>query len=146
MDSAPLGLILFVAGEPDTGAPSIRRGTMSLTNRMIGMSAAPSLEAIPPPGPSPAMSGGQSLPSGRPPWRLPPEQIHCVNTVVKVAKKEGCAVTVIDVDTPGDQEYLVTRWVGADPIFPLLVRADGSKLMGIENFTARMIRQFIRGR
>jgi hypothetical protein len=119
---------------------------MRLTDRMIGMSAARSWNTVPPPGPSSAGEDAQSLSSGGPPWRLPPEQIHCVNTVLKVAKREGTTVTVVDVDRAGDQQYLVSRWVGEDQIFPLLVRADGSKLVGIENFTARMIRHFIRGR
>ena len=144
--ATPLGLILFVAGEPDPGIPSIRDTRVHLVDRMIGMSAAGNFSTVPPPGPGPSTRDEQSLPPGEPPWRLPPEQIHCVNTVLEMAKREGSTVTVVDVDRAGDRQHLVDRWVEEDQVIPLLVRADGSKLGGIENFTPRKVRWFIRKR
>ena len=142
---APFGLILFVAGEPDPGIPSVRDSTVHLTDRLIGVYPPLGRRMKPSPGTSIAADDAQPLPSGEPPWRLPPEQIHCVNTVFEMANLEGATLTVIDVDRAGERQYLVDRWFAENQLIPLLVRADGSKLDGIENFTPRKVRQFIRG-
>ena len=141
----PFGLILFVAGEPDPGIPTIRDTTVHFIDRLIGVYPPLDRSTMRPSDPS-SRDDAQSLPSGEPPWRLPPEQIHCVNTVLEMANLERTTVTVIDADRAGDHQYLVDRWVGENQVIPLLVRADGAKLGGIENFTPRKIRQFIRGR
>ena len=142
----PHNLILFVAGEPDPGLPSIRDTVVHFTDRLIGVYPPRDRTAGTSPGPSPATHDEEPLPSGEPPWRLPPEEIHCVNLVLEMANLEASTVLVVDVDRAGDHQYLVDRWVGADQVTPLLVRSDGSVLDGIENFTPGKVRQFIRGR
>jgi hypothetical protein len=136
-------LVLFVAGEPDSGAPSPRDVTISMSSRILG-SVVP-LAAVTDSGLRRSGSAGsEGSPSPRT-WRLPPQQIHCVNAVLDIARREGRTVTVIDVDHAAARQHLVDRWVGPDDVVPLLVRPDGARLEGLENFGGRTLRRFIRG-
>lgn len=76
-------------------------------------------------------------------WRLPAGQIHCLEMLAKVAGPSGPAVRVIDVNRPGDDRDLVTRWVGSGDVLPVAVREDGSRLVGEEAFTPAGLRTFL---
>jgi hypothetical protein len=138
-------LILFVGGEPDPGIPSIRDSTVRFSTRVLAGIFPIPVAKLAFVGRSTKSPGSASPPSGELPWRLPSEQIHCVNTVVEVAYREGKTVTLVDTAHPAGRRALVDRWVGSDRVLPVLVRSDGALLEGIEKFGARRVRQFIRG-
>jgi len=90
--------------------------------------------------------GERSDPSAGRSWHLPPEQVDCINLVLQLARREGRDVTIVDVDRAEGRQDLIDRWVGADDSLPILVRPDGARLKGIEQFVPRKVRQFIRAR
>ncbi|MGI0129399.1 MAG: hypothetical protein ACREDE_01560 [Thermoplasmata archaeon] len=143
--AARVDLLLFVAGEPDPGIPSPRDVTLSMGARIWGSLVPVGL--VTKPGTGPLYSAESALPPPSKPvaWRLPPQQIHCMQAVLDAARREGRTVTVVDVDRSAGRRDLVDRWVGSDDVLPLLVRPDGSRLEGLENFSPRKLRQFIHG-
>ena len=84
-------------------------------------------------------------PTEGPPWHLPRPVIRYVNLVLESADRQGRTVTVVDVDRPEGRQDLVERWVGPADVMPILVRPDGARLSGIEQFTAPKVRKFLRG-
>lgn len=82
----------------------------------------------------------------RRPWHLPPQQVACIDVVLDAAERERRTVLVIDVNRPEDHQELVDRWVMPNDVMPLLVRPDGRRLDGEENFVPHRVRQFITGR
>ncbi len=90
-------------------------------------------------------SSNPSPPPEGPPWHLPRQEIPCVNLVLEMAHREGRIVTLVDANRAGEQQDLVHRWVGPDDVLPLLVRPDGGRLEGPENFVPQKVRQFISG-
>jgi hypothetical protein len=135
-------LILFVAGEPFSGQDPMRDVQISIVRRTVNV-----------------MTGGSWLDNAdhRPrsrddpptrlgderPWHLPPQQILCANLVLKTAQLRRRSVAVVDANRPAGFEDLVQRWVGPNDVLPLLVRPDGARLEGVEDFTSRKVRQFI---
>jgi|HubBroStandDraft_1064217.scaffolds.fasta_scaffold14723_6 hypothetical protein len=143
-ERGPIDLIMFIAGEPDSGRPSLRQSTVSSLARAVGAAVPLGLVMKSSQGPT-TVSGtspSQSYRGTR--WHLPPEQVHCINTVLEVAEQEDRKVAVVDVDRSDGRQDLVARWVGPDDVLPLLVRPDGARLQGIENFSPRTVRRFVR--
>jgi hypothetical protein len=142
----PNDLVMFVAGEPDSGRPSLRQSTVSGLTRAVGAVVPLGVVMKSPQGP-PTDSGTVPSQSSRGTrWHLPPEQVHCINTVLEVAEQEDRQVAIVDVDRSDGRPDLVARWVGPDDVLPLLVRPDGARLQGIENFSPRTVRRFVRRR
>lgn len=139
-------LLLFVAGEPDTGPPSLRDSTIPSSVRLIGSIVPLGLVMKAAKPTSTDSEQGRFERSEHPAWHLPPAQIHCVNTVFEIAEEEKRELTVVDVDRPKGRQDLVARWVGPDNVLPLLVRPDGARVEGVENFAPERVRRFIRGR
>lgn len=138
-------LILFVAGEPDSGVGDLRGSGASLLFRWSGM-LVPGVGRLGPGGaPSPTSEPGESPPSEARPWHLPPQQTLCLNLVLELADELEREVTVVDMNQPGGQQALVKRWVGSADVVPILVRPDGARLSGLEQFTASTLRKFILG-
>lgn len=138
-------LILFVAGEPDSGVGDLRASSSGLLSRWSGMLLPGGGRLGPGGGPSPAPEAGESPVSEPHPWHLPPQQTLCVNLVLEVAHELEREVTVVDVDQPEGRQDLVKRWVGPADVVPVLVRPDGARLSGLEKFTVPKLRKFIRG-
>lgn len=88
--------------------------------------------------PPTASSGDQQ------PWRIPPDQMTCLNLVHEVAQRYHREVLLVDVNRAGDEQPLVDQYVGPNDALPLLVRSDGARLDGEENFTPAKVRQFLR--
>jgi len=76
---------------------------------------------------------------------LPRPQLHCMNTVLRIARRVGRTVTVVDVERAAGRQELVDRWVHARDALPLLVRPDGRRLSGLDGFLPEVVRQFIVG-
>lgn len=137
-------LLLFVAGEPDSGVGSTRDVQTSIAGRLAGSFLGGWVL-----GPSEAKSSASGdsqapLPDGQP-WHLPPQQVQATDMVLDVARSKGRTVTIVDVNRPAGNQSLVDRWVGPDGVLPLLVRSDGARLEGIEKFAPRKVRDFVDG-
>src|SRR5208282_3026276 len=139
-------LMFFVAGEPDSGAHSVRLGGVGLLLRWTSM-IVPGAGRLGPGGAAPPGTQFEQTPlSDQRAWHLPAQQLICANMVLDAAEHAGRAVTIIDVDRPGDQQSLVERWFGPQDVIPILVRPDGNRIMGVENFSPERVRRFIQGR
>lgn len=137
-------LFLFVAGEPDTGINSTRDVESSVARRVAGALGG-RLWLRSPGGTSQLTDDARVSLADERPWHLPPQQIHCVNMVFEIAQGKGRRVTLVDVNRAAGHQDLVDRWVGPDGVLPLLVRLDGTRLEGIEEFVPRKIRRLISG-
>jgi len=138
------GLLLFIAGVP--GEADELELQSALVRWFLGTNAEVRLEewrrdrhrrAT-----DVATTGGPTLPEEEA-WHLPREMGAAVDIVCESASRVGEHVTLVDVNRPGVYRDLVRRWVREDDVFPLLVRADGTRLEGMENFTAHKIRAFL---
>jgi hypothetical protein len=138
-------LLMFVAGEPDTG--EMRPGSMalSLPARLVG-AVVPYQVLLASRGGdrAPSANGGGPSPGASRPLRLPARQVHCVNWVLEAADLESRRVTLIDVNRVDAPQDLIHRWVGENDLFPILVRPDGARLEGEESFDVRKVRKFLR--
>lgn len=136
-------LLLFVGGEPDSGAGSLESSGASFLGRLGGSFVPATMylgthEKAGPTGETPPPSRAH-----RQAWHLPPDQVDCVNMVLDLAERARRKVTVVDVNRSSGQEELVDRWVRSEDLLPILVRPDGLRLMGLEQFAPRTVRQFM---
>ena len=74
---------------------------------------------------------------------VPVEQLRCIELLERVVRKTGQQVHIVDVNRPGEDRELVTRWVTADDVLPILVRSDGARLVGEESFTTAELHRFL---
>lgn len=140
-------LLMFVAGEPDSGVPHLRNTSLSIPARLLG-TLLPYQLFFASQDRAAALNSQRDPTAPRPPpnWELPPGQIHCVNAVLETAERLSRKVTLIDVDRAGAPQELIDRWVGPNDVFPILVRPDGARLEGEENFDSPIIRRFLSDR
>ncbi len=137
-------LLMFVAGEPGQAFDPMQDVMSSMIERITGSAIIGWLKRA---GAGESQSSevtGAGLPQEQP-WHLPMQQIQCVNLVFDIARDLGRTMALIDVNRPTGYEDFVRRWVGADPVLPVLVRPDGSRLQGLEEFIPGKVRRFIRG-
>jgi hypothetical protein len=133
---------MFVAGEPGPPADPMRDVEGSMALRLTGSVIGGWISGVRRQGSPP--SGASALPSSDDsPWHLPPQQIQCVNLVLDLAKRAGRRVTLIDVNRPAGNQNLVDRWVGSNGLVPMLVRSDGARLQGLDDFVPATVRRFI---
>jgi hypothetical protein len=113
---------------------------------VTGASAAPSLGPAVKAGQGPSYSAESAMPTAvLAEGHLPRRQVRCVNTVLRVARREGCRVTVVDVAHAAGRQGLVDRWVGVNDELPILVRPDGRRLCGCARIDPRTVRELILG-
>ena len=137
-------LLLFVAGEPDSGVGSTRDVETSVFRRMVGVSVGGWWRRAQE-GTARLTDSAQPRRTVDPPWHLPPQQTQCVNLVFEIARSAGRRVALVDVNRAAEHQDLVDRLVGSGGVFPLLVRRDGARLQGIEAFVPRKVRRFVGG-
>jgi len=144
--TAPRGasFILFVAGEPDTVPEPLRDVGAAVFGRFAGVMMG---EAVvgPPNEKTHFETVREPPPEGQEPWHLSREQNQAVQLVQDIAARLHTTLVVVDVNRAGDRRDLVERWVGTDDLLPLLVRSDGSRLEGLEQFLPELVRSFLRG-
>ncbi|MGP8078058.1 MAG: hypothetical protein ACLQD8_00775 [Thermoplasmata archaeon] len=138
-------VILFVSGEPGPVENTFRRGIVSMGPRMFGILRTP-WTRITPEGDHEYQSAVSPDPGEGVTWHVPAQEVGSVEMVRDAARAEARTVTLVNVNAPGAQRDLVTRWVGPDDVLPILVRSDGARLVGIESFTERAVREFVGGR
>jgi hypothetical protein len=135
-------LILFVAGEPDSGVNDLHGGKTSSSGRLLG-SVFP-VGLLPKDSKSAPMAAGSGpTPTATAERSFPPAQVYCANVVLEVAERLARQVTVVDVNRVVGNQALVDRWVGPDDLLPILVRPDGSRLVGVDMFSPRTVRRFL---
>lgn len=143
MDFGETDLILFVAGEPDSGMDPFRDVESPFVRLFVGSGRMFGLRQ---PGASPSTADPHTRSNAAPRLLLPPDQAQCVQEVVEIAGHERQRVMVVDVNRATGPQDLIARWVGAKDVFPILVRSDGARLEGVEGFLTRKLRAFIRAR
>jgi len=139
-------LLLFVAGEPDSGVGQLHNVQSSFTGRL--------LTTVTPFGRwsfrgdyTPRSSDYEHPPlRDARPWHIPGPQVQCAEMAFVAADAAQKSIGVIDINRPGTQEAFVARWVGPDDVMPVLVRPDGAALRGVEAFVPGRVRRFVRGR
>ncbi|MFZ0829757.1 MAG: hypothetical protein WCB18_09785 [Thermoplasmata archaeon] len=140
-DTGEADLLLFVAGEPDPGGGSGLNVETSVVRRLAG--AIIGVRWLGPRVDSQSTGDAQPPPLDDRPWHLPSQQIQCVNLVSEIAHSLAKRVALVDVNRPAGRAPLIDYWVGSDSVLPLLVRLDGTRLEGIEQFTPKALRRFI---
>jgi len=133
---APGSFLLFVSGEPgppETLSPLI--GT-SVGARLFGSVIPASWfpDRTPPPGPRPED------------WHVPREEVATANLVFEIARETGRPVALVNANGSGTDAELASKWVGANDLLPVLVRSDGERLVGLEQFRPKTIRTFMAGK
>lgn len=73
------------------------------------------------------------------------EQAREGRLVLEIAKALGCRIQVINVNNPREDRALAAKYVGPDDELPLLVRSDGARLSGDEEFVPGTVRRFLSG-
>lgn len=136
---------MFVAGEPGTGVDPFQDVETSVLRRMSGSVVGGWLSHLGGSAPAPAGSDAFQQP-GAQPWSLPVLQAQCVRLVLDIARSVRKTVEIVDVNRPIGSEALVEQWVGPDRTLPVLVRADGARLQGPEEFVPRTVRRFMLGK
>ncbi|HYA57242.1 MAG TPA: hypothetical protein VEH57_02090 [Thermoplasmata archaeon] len=135
-------LILFVAGEPYTGIGETDDLNLSVAQRAGGLIVGNWL--FDSPQAKRLLRAARNGDSTEPPtWHIPRPQNQAAALVLDVAEENGREVTIVDVNRPEGQQSLVDRWVGPDDLLPLLVRTDGARLQGIEEFVPKRVREFV---
>lgn len=139
---SPRELLLFVSGEPGPGPDPGRDVVSSMPRRLLGT-------VIPTAWFHPGIAGGGTPPSLAPEddwstWHLSREATACVDMVLDVAEKEGRTVSIINANDPREHADLVRRWIGPEDLFPILVRPDGRRLVGEDEFSPGKIQRFVR--
>jgi len=149
--ATPASLVLFVAGEPElvpgvretgVGPGRFRAGSVLLAVGVLPRTLEDGYRASlrepetfePPP-----------LTDHRK-WHLPAPQMFCLDLVLRSAERQRKTVLVVDVNRPEEHSDLVERLVRPSESLPLLVRPDGARLDGEENFSAARVRRFIAGK
>lgn len=132
---SPSSLLLFVAGDPDL-AHSLGRFPR-VTSRLLGFFIPPSLV-------SPGTEGAPLETDGM--WLVPADQLMCAERLAETVKGSPYTVRMVDVNRPGDDRPLVERYVTAQDVLPIVVRPDGSRLVGLESFTPGSLRRFLQTR
>jgi hypothetical protein len=129
-------LLMFVAGEPD-----------NLANHLyptFGVGARLASAFVPLLLVTSAMDRERTIASTiKDAWHLPADQVHCVNWVLEAALEDHRYVTIVDVNKGDAPVEFVRQWVGPDEIYPILIRPDGRRLEGFENFDPRALKGFL---
>jgi hypothetical protein len=79
------------------------------------------------------------------PRRFPSDQVICAERVVEAAERLSIEVEIVDINTRGLDREVVDRYVGRNDVLPVLVRADGQRLVGAESFGPAAVRDFLFG-
>ncbi|MCI4352786.1 MAG: hypothetical protein L3K14_05280 [Thermoplasmata archaeon] len=137
-------LVLFVAGEPDSGVGSTRDVETSIPRNLIGAIVGRRRRGSEGRRSGPINNSPLPMTDHRP-WHIPSNQIQCANMVFEIAKGESRRVALVDVNRAAGDQALVDRWVGSDAVLPLLVRRDGARLQGIEEFVPSKVRRLVLG-
>jgi len=133
-DVDPKGVVMYVRSQAPEPGPSFEYNSTSITSRLKSM--------VLPTGRS--VEKGDAHPPAPPGAdELPRQQAFCVRLVLDIARRVGCPVHVVDVSRPSALHEVLETPPGETEGFPVLVRPDGARLSGEEEFTPGRVRQFL---
>ena len=130
----PKGVVMYVRSQPPEPGPSFDYNVTSITSRLKSMVLPTGLSGGKGDAQAPAPPGADELPR---------QQAFCVRLVLDLARRVGCAVRVVDVSRPTSLHEVLETPPGESEGFPVLVRPDGDRLSGEEEFTPRRVRRFL---
>jgi hypothetical protein len=127
---------MFLSGDPELAERRAASGTR------IGMAARIFLPANlwlgqPPEAREAGISGSDPMYSSA--------QLVCAQLVLDAIHGTARQLRFVDVNRAGTAQPLVDRFVTNNDVFPILVRADGARLVGDEAFTKARVRSFVAG-
>lgn len=136
--AAPLpgSLLIFVSGIAGPPPDRTKDVVTSMWSRVVGAQQWFGAGTSPAPG---AASGGA------PEWHLDPPEIACVDMAEDAARRYERTLEVVNVNSPGPKSGLVRQWITDNDVFPVLVRPDGQRLVGLDQFDPARVRRFVRG-
>ncbi len=129
---APLGFLLFIAGEPFEDSVPMAKTPMT-TARFVGGASLG------------VTSAGGHEPADFEPGQIYGPQAEMARMVLDIAQKCGASVRVVDVDRSGADLPLVQKWVATDDPLPILVRTDGARLVGSGSIVPLKVAEFLQG-
>lgn len=134
----PSTLLLLVSGEPgpDTDPANYRSFGATLASLFIPPTLLVGQAKSHPESTTSSPDVGVS-------WHIPRASIPCVNLVLEIAKSKGWEVALVNANASGQEQGLVSRWVGPGDLLPVLVRPDGERLAGLDSFTPGNVRRFL---
>jgi hypothetical protein len=140
-------LVLYVASEPGSYWPELGTGSAGGVPAMFRTSLArlfvpgggrsSPLPAVPPV----AVSDTPDIPAD-----LPPSVEQCVALVLDLARRSGWSVRIVDVTGGPAALEDGTLPPGDGAVFPVLVRPDGARLQGEDQFVPSTVRRFLADR
>jgi hypothetical protein len=142
-------LAMYVVGESDLGRYTSDSMRISVGGRFVSMfvpfaglayakKADPTTATGPP-------AGSRPRPQGASDSGLSLVTRQCLAMVLDYAKRFGWSVHIIDVTQQSVPESEIVASLGPDVTLPVLVRPDGARLQGDEEFTPGRIRRFLSG-
>ncbi len=142
-------LWLFVPGEPGAGNGDV--GYRSFWQTMLGAVSIPAIARTSSHEPARLTERGDASSDWSiqvlgedTEWHVPSGLVASVELVIDVARRERRPLTIVNVDRPGEALPIVDRFVRPSDVFPVLVRADGERLAGEQEFTRSGLRRFLR--
>ena len=132
---------MFIAGPP--AIEEVRPGARSTTHG--GLLRFPVFTILPGGWVVPDYFGDQIEEEDLLPGQLYGEQARCGRLVLDLARRLHLTVSVYDANHPESDRQLVARYVADDDDMPILVRSDGTRLVGEESFVPRTLQRFLEG-
>jgi len=127
---------LIVTCEPDSGLPSPAPALTWPYGRVT---------VLPPPGYAGSLEPGDD-PDAPVEWHITPDIAVCVRKVTDLVRKHHQTLRIVDIERPGSYREQVLEFMLGSHSFPILVRPDGRRLEGIEEFKESTIESFLMGR
>ncbi len=131
-------LVMYVASEPGLHA-NIESAVPGFTNRLATL-------FVPFSGLTMARGVSAAAILAKPGEDLGLVARQCIRLVLDVANKKQWSVQVVDLSQQKGAESQIQASFGYDVHLPVLVRPDGARLMGEEEFTPGRIRKFLTDR
>ncbi len=129
---SPRSVVLFLASDP---ALADRLAAMPATLGWMSRLLLPASVVL--------NRAGRAMADGSTEGPFPADQVMCAQRLIDLAKRARCTVRVVDVNRPGSDRALVDRYVTVADVLPIAVRADGQRVVGVEQFEPPRLRQFL---
>lgn len=132
----PSGFVIYVRSQPiDAHAEFQPVGPLV---RLLGTTASNEPHDI---------GGPEAAGPGPPPQiGLPPQESQCLALVLDLARRMRTPVRVIDASRELVPRDILEDGRGEPRFFPVLVRSDGARLSGEEEFLPGRVKRFLKGR
>ena len=131
-EPAALAPTAGLLGEPQHSSPTVGEALVTIFNFSDGLYWQQRRGEVP------ARPGGE-------PRRFRADASNSLRITVEVAQELGWVVRARDVNSPGGPAATSAKPPTSSETLPVLVRPDGARLAGVENFTRAKVRRFLSG-